>query len=303
MNTAPIILFVYTRREHALHTLECLLANDLAKESDLYIFSDGPAVPEEEEPVRRLRADLRGVEGFRKVVLTERTEHYGLARSVLEGVTSLLRRYDRVIVMEDDLVVSPFFLRFMNDALETYKDIPEVGHVHGCEFTQDASLPETFLIRWAGSWGWGTWSRAWSRFRPDAAALEQELKARGLQHEFDFNGRYGYSRMLHRQAVGKIDSWAIRWNASLFLSGMLSLNAGRSLVRNTGFDGSGTHCGKLDIYNTPLCDRPLNVSPIHPPVENKAARAAYVRFYARTNSFWAKAKRRILRTLHGDFGA
>ena len=108
--------------------------------------------------------------------------------------------------------------------------------------------------------------------------------------------------MLRRQIEGKNNSWAIRWNATLFLKDMLSLNVGRSLVQNEGFDGSGTNCGGGGLYASNLWINPLPVKKISPVEENLEARKCFERYYARTNSFWAKAIRRIKRTLKGDFG-
>jgi hypothetical protein len=191
----------------------------------------------------------------------------------------------------------------MNDALETYKDEPKVGHIQACDFTQDPSLPDTFLIKWTGSWGWATWDRAWKHFNPNGQELLHELESRKLTHTFDFNGKYGFTRMLRRQIEGKNNSWAIRWNASLFLKDILSLNVGRSLVQNEGFDGSGTNCGGGGLYASHLYLNHLPVTKISPIEENKEARQVFSRYYGRTNSFWAKAIRRIKRTLKGDFRA
>lgn len=148
-----------------------------------------------------------------------------------------------------------------------------------------------------------TWERAWEKFNPDGKALLAELERRKLCRTFDFDGAYPYTRMLRRQTRGENNSWAIRWNASLFLADMLSLNVGRLLVRNTGFDGTGTHCGGGDLYASSLATTPINVTRIHSITENLAARNVLARYYRRTNSFRAKALRRILRTLHGDFSA
>lgn len=302
-NYAPILLFVYNRPQHVQHTLQALQRNPLATESDLFIYSDAAKDEADKKAVDEVRHIVHAVEGFRSVTVTERTENWGLARSIIHGVTEQVNRAGRVIVLEDDLVVAPYFLTFMNDALEMYKDEPGVGHIQACDFTQDPSLPYTFLIRWTGSWGWATWDRAWKYFNPDGTALLHELERRHLTYTFDFNGKYGYTRMLRRQIEGKNNSWAIRWNASLFLRGILSLNVGRSLVQNNGFDGSGTNCGGGGLYASSLYMERLPVERIAPIEENQAARQAYVRYYARTNSFWAKAIRRIKRTLKGDFGA
>ena len=303
MSYAPILLFVYNRPEHTRRCIESLLKNSLASESNLFIYADGAKDSTQQEAVNEVRNYIRSIQGFKQITLMERSENWGLARNIINGVTTQVNRYGKVIVLEDDLVVAPYFLQFMNDALEVYKNEPRVGHIQACDFTQDASLPATFLIKWTGSWGWATWDRAWKHFNPNGNELLQELEERKLTHVFDFNGKYGFTRMLRRQIEGKNNSWAIRWNASLFLKDILSLNVGRSLVQNEGFDGSGTNCGGGGLYASHLYLQPLLITPISPIEENKEARQALIRYYARTNSFWAKAIRRIKRTLKGDFGA
>lgn len=303
MNYAPILLFAYNRLNHTKRCLESLQQNSLSQESELFIYADAAQTDEQDEAVKQVREYLHTVRGFKQITVIERTENWGLARNIIDGVTNLVNRFGKVIVLEDDLIVAPHFLEFMNDALETYKDEPRVGHIQACDFTKDPTLPDTFLIKWTGSWGWATWDRAWKHFNPNGRELLQALEQRKLTYTFDFNGKYGFTRMLRRQIEGKNNSWAIRWNASLFLKDILSLNVGRSLVQNEGFDGSGTNCGGGGLYASDIYLEKLPVTPISPIEENKEARQAFIRYYARTNSFWAKAIRRIKRTLKGDFGA
>ena len=303
MSYAPILLFVYNRPEHTRRCIESLLRNPLVSESNLFIYADGAKDCMQQEAVNEVRNYIRTLQGFKQITLIERSENWGLARNIIDGVTSQVNRYGKVIVLEDDLVVAPYFLTFMNEALEIYKDAPKVGHIQACDFTQDPSLPDTFLIKWTGSWGWATWDRAWKHFNPNGQELLHELEARKLTHTFDFNGKYGFTRMLRRQIEGKNNSWAIRWNASLFLKDILSLNVGRSLVQNEGFDGSGTNCGGGGLYASHLYLNHLPITKISPIEENKEARQVFSRYYGRTNSFWAKAIRRIKRTLKGDFKA
>lgn len=303
MTLAPILLFVYNRPEHVRRGIESLLRNAEAAESHLIIYSDAPKAAADAASVGQVRDYIRQISGFKSLEIIERTENWGLARNIIDGVTSTVNKYGRVIVLEDDLVVAPHFLQFMNDALEIYKDEPRVGHIQACDFTHDPTLPDTFLIKWTGSWGWATWDRAWRMFQPDGKKLLAEMKARRLTREFDFNGAYGFTRMLRRQTRGRNNSWAIRWNASLFLADILSLNVGKSLVQNEGFDGSGTNCGGGGLYASDLWMQPLPVVKLPVIEENKEARKAFERYYRRTNSFMAKAIRRIKRTLKGDFGA
>ena len=303
MSHAPILLFTYNRLNHTRRCIESLQQNSLSAESELFIYSDAAKSEDQETAVQAVRQYLHTIDGFKQITFIERSENWGLARNIIDGVTTQVNRYGKVIVLEDDLVVAPHFLEFMNEALETYKDEPRVGHIQACDFTKEPTLPDTFLIKWTGSWGWATWDRAWKHFNPNGKELLQELEARKLTYTFDFNGKYGFTRMLRRQIAGQNNSWAIRWNASLFLKDIFSLNVGRSLVQNEGFDGSGTNCGGGGLYASDIYLEKLPVIPISPIQENQEARQAFCRYYGRTNSFWAKAIRRIKRTLKGDFGA
>ena len=166
MDTAPILLFVYNRPAHTRQALEALSRNTLAAASDLFIYSDAARSEADCAAVEEVRHIVREAKGFRQVHVTEREQNWGLARNIIDGVTTMVNRYGRVIVLEDDLVVAPHFLRFMNDALDIYADVPQVGHIQACDFTNDPSLPDTFLIKWTGSWGWATWKRAWQFLIP-----------------------------------------------------------------------------------------------------------------------------------------
>lgn len=290
---APILLFVFNRPQHLREGIQALLRNQEAGQSELFIYSDAARTTEDEDAVNEVRKLIHEVTGFAAVHITEREHNVGLANNIIDGVTNVVNRYGRVIVLEDDLVVAPYFLRFMNDALETYEDEPKVGHIQACDFTRNKSLPDTYLIKWTGSWGWATWKRAWQHFNPDGKQLLQELQTRNLTRQFDFNGAYGFTRMLRRQVEGLNNSWAIRWNASLFLDDILSLNVGRSLVSNHGLDGSGTNSVSGDPYHSELWMQPLEVVKIQPIAENLEARKVLERYYRRTNSLWAKGMKRL----------
>jgi hypothetical protein len=300
---APILLFVYNRPEHTRRLVESLSKNNLASRSPLVIYSDAPKTDADRPLVDEVRSFIHSIKGFATLSVIEREKNHGLAKNIINGVSTQIERFGRVIVLEDDLIVAPYFLQFMNDALEVYKDESRVGHIQACDFTGSTSLPDTFLIKWTGSWGWATWKRAWKLFNPNGTELLEQLESRNLTKEFDFNGNYPFTRMLRRQIAGINHSWAIRWNASLFLSDMLSLNVGKSLVRNTGFDGSGTNCGGGNLYDSTMCLTSLPVTKISPITENIVARKIYEHYYHRINNFMAKAIRRIRRTLKGDFGA
>ena len=296
MEYAPILLFAYNRPEHFRRTLDALKTNELASESDLFIYSDG-ARPGDEEQVCEVRRIARQTSGFQSVFVVERSKNMGLASNIIDAVTDIINRCGKVIVLEDDLITSPYFLRFMNDGLTVYQNNPEVMNVQAHVLYTKNVLPETFFIHFINSWGWGTWKRAWDMFEADGTKLLNQLQARSLTHRFDFDGKYPFTRMLQRQIEGKNNSWAIRWNASVFLCGGLSLNAGRSLVKNIGTDGSGTNFTREAGYFTVLdVDKPVKIDPDNPVEENEEARKAIGKVYAYEYSKITKGIR-LLRSL------
>ena len=295
MSLAPILLFTYRRPSHTGQTLEALLNNKLSKESELFIFSDGYKNEEDKKDVLKVRRLIHSIDGFKKIHIVEHTQNYGLAKNIIQGVSQLIDTFGKVIVLEDDLITSPWFLTFMNEALDKYEADDRIGHIHGFCYPIN-NLPDAFLIKWVGSWGWATWKRSWQLFNPDGKGLLNEIRSRNLTRLFDFNGIYPYTKMLQRQVNGENDSWAIRWNASLFLNNILSVNAGKSLVQNIGFDGTGVHSGKDKIHYISLHKNRLNID-IPKIGENRSARKAFSKYYSKTNSFFAKAKRRINRYL------
>lgn len=257
--SAPIALFVYARPEHVRRTVESLLRNSEAANSDLIVFSDVARTSDKEKAVRQVREYVDGIEGFRSLTIHHRPENYGLAKSITEGVSQVLSEHDRVIVMEDDLETSPFFLRYMNEALERYAEDDRVISVHGYIYPVRKPLPEAFFLRGADCWGWATWRRSWKLFNPDGQFLLDELKRQKLLKAFDFNGAYSYSGMLQGQINGTNDSWAVRWHASAFLANKLTLYPGRSLVHNIGNDSTGTHCGASEVFDAVLSTTPIRL--------------------------------------------
>ncbi|MES3002262.1 MAG: glycosyltransferase [Pseudomonadota bacterium] len=278
MAHAPIALFVHDRLAHAQRTVASLLRNPGAALSDLYVFSDGPRTPQKQAAVDSVRRFVSGISGFRSVRIVRRAVNYGLARSIIEGVSQVLAESDRLIVLEDDMVTSPHFLAYMNEALDRFRDDDRVVSVHGYVYPVRADLPEAFFLQGADCWGWGTWRRGWSVFNPDGRALLDELTRRKLLHAFDFNASHPYSDMLREQIAGRNDSWAIRWYASAFLADKLTLYPGRSLVHNIGNDSSGTHAVDTDTHDARLSGTPIDLRRV-PVAPSGQARAAFEAFF------------------------
>lgn len=246
---APIALFVYNRPEHTGRTLNFLQQNVLAKDSRLFIFSDAAKSKKDEGKVNEVRQLIRETKGFYSVEIIERETNFGLANSIIDGVTKLVKEYGNIIVLEDDLVTSPYTLQYFNDALEKYKTEDKVMHVGAYMYPLNATeLPETFFYRIATSWGWATWERAWSNFEPNIEFLISEFDKEKISR-FSIDGHMNFWKQMLEFRSGKNNSWAIRWYASIFLKNGLALHPSHSLVNNIGHDGSGIHSGMNDIYN------------------------------------------------------
>lgn len=289
---AAVALFVFNRPDHTRRTVESLKRNKLASETDLFIFSDSFKFDSQAPSVQQVRTYLRGIDGFKSITVVERDRNWGLARSIVEGVSSLVSARGSVIVLEDDMVTSPFFLTYMNEALEKYHDDERIVSIHGYVYPVEAALPETFFLRGADCWGWATWKRGWDLFNPNGQQLLDELRRRGLMHAFDFNGTYPFSRMLKRQIDGKNDSWAVRWHASAFLADKLTLYPGRSLVHNIGNDDSGTHSGVTARLDSVLSNTPISLNNVAVQASPEGWRA-FENFFRRSQSIQRRLLSRV----------
>lgn len=278
MSYAPIGLFAYNRLAHLQRTVAALKEAQLAKESELYIFSDGPKNAQSLSQVLAIREWLPHIEGFKAVHIIEQSTNMGLAQSIITGVTKLVSEYGKVIVVEDDLEVSPHFLTFMNQGLAQYQHDEKVASIHGYAFPIKEEMPETYFLKGADCWGWATWKRAWQHFEADGTKLLKCLIQKKMSAEFDFQYTQPNIQMLKDQIAGKNNSWAIRWNASAYINEMLTLYPGRSLVRNIGLDNSGEHCAATSIYDVSLSETPVLIEPIAV-THHKAAFDKYVKFF------------------------
>lgn len=254
---APIALFTYNRLRHIMATINALKKNELADQSDLYIFSDGAAHGSAIESVQAVRKFLVAVTGFRAVEIIEREKNLGLGNNIIDGVNWVLQKHGRIIVLEDDLISSPWFLRYMNDALEMYEREQQVISIHAYCYPVKKQLPETFFLKGADCLGWATWRRGWEHFEESGQLLLEKLEQAELTGAFDFDHAYPYTQMLRDQVLGKNSSWAVRWYASAFLKNMFTLYPGRSLIFHAGGDGSGTNTGFDQQLNVDLAKEPV----------------------------------------------
>ncbi len=245
MPLAPIVLFVYNRPWHTKQTVEALQKNELASNSELFIYSDAPKNEQASEKVKEVRQYIKTIEGFKKITIIEREKNWGLANSIIDGVTQIVNEYGTIIVLEDDLVTSQNFLNYMNESLKKYKDAQNVYSITGYSFSNNINtIDSTYFLKLTSSWSWGTWKDKWKDFSHDTSIFTPCLED---QYRFNYDDSYNYTGMIKQQLGNKIDSWAIYWYASTFMKNALTLYPSKSLVENIGFDGSGVHCGSTSI--------------------------------------------------------
>jgi hypothetical protein len=273
MTNAPIIVFTYNRPAHTKATIEALQKNIGASESDLFMISDGAANSDSLPAVKEVRDYLKTVKGFKTSHILEREKNYGLGDNIINGVTDIIEVYGKVIVLEDDLITSPFFLQYINEALNIYEENEKVMSIHGYTYPVKENLPDIFFLKGADCWGWGTWKRAWVHFERNGAVLLDQLLKSGQSSLFDFNDAYPYTAMLQDQIAGKNTSWAVRWYASAFLKNMYTLYPAKSLVFHNGGDGSGTNAGNENLLDIELSDQPVKPEEINVEQNIEAFRA------------------------------
>jgi GT2 family glycosyltransferase len=258
---APIALFVYNRPDHTRRTLIHLQKNVLADESRLYIFCDAAKTDADREKVEQVRQVVRETWSFKSVRIIERSHNLGLAESIISGVTQLVYEYGKVIVFEDDMLSSPYTLEYFNEALTYYAKEEKVMHIGAYMYNlKDKGLPESFFYRAASSWGWATWARAWNQFEPDIDKLIAQFDTLDIIR-FSIEGKMNFWRQVQEFKAGKNNSWAIRWYASIFLKGGLTLNPSRSLINNIGNDGTGIHSNRERMYDVHISQEPVKKFP------------------------------------------
>lgn len=253
MALAPIVLFTYNRPEHTRKTLEALRANELASASTLYIYCDGPtttATATQKGRIEATRSVAKEQQWCANVSIIESETNLGLASSILQGVSTIIKKHGKIIVLEDDIVTHPLFLRYMNTALDVYERHKEVYHING--FTNESAMqflvPDFYFLHFMSCWGWATWDDRWSKLQSDHTYYyERLINNPSLLSKFNYNHTIAFHNQLADNISGKINTWAILWYSTVFFNDGLCLTAKNSFVINIGLDGSGEHCGIEEV--------------------------------------------------------
>lgn len=290
----PIAIFAFNRLDLLRATIKSLEGSEGFPGGPVFVFSDAARshVSGEEEKVEALRRWLRVWCQRVNATLIEADSNQGLRRSIIGGVSSLLEQYERVIVLEDDIVVSRHFLPFMRQALTTYQNSSDVVQVSGYFIPHRKKVPNTGLLSVPACWGWATWRRAWKHYSDDAAGLLTQIPESDV-HRFNIEGTYAYYDALRRNAEGTQNTWAVRWYASVFVRRGLTVYPGKSLTRNIGFEEGGTNCGAGTMARVFNHQKIQGVMPVPateqlPLGENQRLRQVLADFYRWQQLQWSR---------------
>jgi hypothetical protein len=231
---APIILFTYQRLDSLKETISALANNSLASDSDLIIFSDGPKSLKDEPTVKEVRVYLKTIQGFKSITIHESSSNKGLAASIIQGVSDVLKVYPSAIILEDDLITSTNFLAFMNQALNYYQDKPEILAISGFSpAIKGLREEEVYFTLRASSWGWACWEDRWSKIDWKCEYYHELKKSDSLKSKFNEMGS-DMSLMIKKQMEGKLNSWAIRFSLHQFQHQLFSVHPAVSKIHNIG---------------------------------------------------------------------
>ena len=263
MNPAPIVMFAYARPEHTIRTLEALSMNTLAGQSRLYIYVDGvksdatEAVVNANSEVKRIVSSKKWCD---KVEIIESSINKGLAKSIRDGVTEVVNRYGKVIVVEDDLVTSPAFLSYMNKALDFYEKYPAVFSIGGYTYPSGKmTIPDdypydTYACLRNCSWGWATWKNRWDTIDWNATNYVAMKNNLAMRQAFNRMGDDEFQMFQQQQEKG-LNIWSILFTMAHFENHAVAIIPCKSYVDNIGLDGSGENCGvQTALSHASLCD-------------------------------------------------
>lgn len=244
----PVALFAYNRPDHTQRALGALSKCRKIEDCEFYFFSDGPRTDAARTEVEATRKVLHEWAQVFNAHVVEQSHNLGLAKSIVTGVSDLCMQYGRVVVIEDDLIVSPDFLHYMIQALDHYENDAQVMQVGGFTLSTPSGITtDAFLLPVTTTWGWATWQRAWQYFSWQPVSLETAKSDKNWRELFDINGTCAFYSMLEDRLAGRNDSWGILWWYAVSRQSGLVVYPTRSLVWNGGFDGSGIHCGSGDF--------------------------------------------------------
>ncbi len=299
---APIALFCYNRPNHLKLTIASLKNNYLANQSMLYIFLDGPKSKKDFKKNNEVFNYISKINGFAKIKIYRSKKNLGLSKSIIDGINFVLKENDRIIVVEDDIVTSPLFLKFMNESLNKYEKNLKVWHVAGHSHLKpdEKEKQKVFFSYYMNCWGWATWKNRWKMFEKNPNKLINSFSKKDIS-EFDLEGSGLFWSQILKNASKKINTWAIFWYATIYIRKKLCCNPLKSYVRNIGMDGSGMHCSDSKYLDDNMLYINPNVKFLSKPIFSKKYFIIYKNYFkSQPQSIFKKLFVRISNILMSD---
>ena len=254
-NLSPIVLFAYSRKKSLEKTINYLKKNELAKKSELFIFSDGYKSKKDKLHVDQVRSYLIKIKGFKKIKIILRKKNLGLAKNIVSGVTEIIKKYNKVIVLEDDIIVSKNFLIYMNLCLDRFKREKKIWHINGWNYKFNFPKSDYNTFYWRGMicWGWATWKDRWKNYKKNPDYLIKNWTKHKIS-KFNFDNSIDFWSQVQRNFLNLINTWAIFWYSSIFNKNGICLSPIVSLTQNIGNDKFSTH-----YHNKKNCSNKIDI--------------------------------------------
>lgn len=248
-NLAPIVIFAYRRKSKLKNLINSILRNNESKNTLIYFFQDSYKDSEDMNDVIKVRKYILEIKGFKKKIIIFRKKNLGLANNIISGINLVFKKHGKAIFLEDDLIVSSNFIRFMNEALVKYYKNNNVWHINGWSYKLGSKLNyDVFFVKNMNCWGWATWRDRWRKFDKNPYKFIRIFNKRMI-FEFNFNNQINNWSQIIRNFKKKISTWAIFWYATIFVNKGLCLSFSQSLIRYDGFDLKSTHSHYKSPYN------------------------------------------------------
>lgn len=255
----PVLIVTYDRLEHLIKTITSLRNNIYADQTDLFIASDFQRSGSEANKVAAVRSYLKSIDGFKSVMVFERDKNFGAVENCLSALRVIFNKYDRVIILEDDIVTAPGFLKFINQAFEKYGANERVFSITG--YCPPIEIPssyqyDAFFLGRMSAWGCGmTKDRHTSILEISRKEYDEFVANKKLSRAFVQGGGEDMLVMLKNVAYGSLEAWDVRFMYTQFMKGQYTVYPTQSLVVNIGFDGTGIHCGKTERFDVALSNK------------------------------------------------
>lgn len=254
MKFSTILCFGFDRPMHLERMLNSLEKNHESIDSDVYICIDGPADGTDLEMHSKTVEVAKKNWNFKSTKLILREKNLDCRTNIINTITELFKTNDRLIILEDDLVLGPNFLSYMNAALHKYLNKKEMWCINGYSYPQLNFKSGSSVSKYVSPWGWGTWSDRWEIFVNEDYDKKNFISSlsENDRKKFNVENLYDWEDIIVKNELGKISAWDAYWYQAVFMNKGFTLYPNKSHIRNEGFDGTGMHCSSTNDWITPI---------------------------------------------------